>query len=86
MLLIPCPWCGNRHESEFTYGGDATVTVPAGDPQPDTDAWYRYVYERDNPAGLLPELWHHSYGCGQWLQLTRDTRTNEFVDEERGGS
>ena len=24
MLLIPCPWCGNRPENEFRYGGQAT--------------------------------------------------------------
>ena len=31
MLLIPCPWCGERNQVEFTYGGDATVRRPAAD-------------------------------------------------------
>ena len=22
-MLIPCPWCGERDESEFSFGGDA---------------------------------------------------------------
>jgi methylglutamate dehydrogenase subunit B len=82
MILIPCPHCGERHENEFTYGGDASRTVPAHD---DTDAWYTYVYERDNPAGPLKELWHHSFGCGQWLRLIRDTRTNAFIKDGEGG-
>ena len=25
MLLIPCPWCGPRPQTDFTYGGDGTV-------------------------------------------------------------
>lgn len=79
MLVIPCPWCGERHENEFTYGGDASPSVPTGDRQGDLLAWDGFVYERDNPAGLIEELWHHSYGCGKWLRLTRDTRTNRFT-------
>ena len=31
MLLIPCPWCGARAQSEFSYGGDATLKRPAPD-------------------------------------------------------
>lgn len=77
MLLIPCPHCGNRHESEFTYGGNAAKSVPLTEEQ---GAWHAFVYERSNPAGTLDELWHHSYGCGQWVRLKRDTRTNVFVD------
>ena len=30
MLRINCPWCGARNEDEFSYGGDATVTVNDG--------------------------------------------------------
>ena len=33
MLLLVCPWCGPRAQSEFTYGGDATIAAtvrPAG--------------------------------------------------------
>ncbi|MBC8242312.1 MAG: sarcosine oxidase subunit delta [Alphaproteobacteria bacterium] len=82
MLLIPCPWCGERLENEFTYGGDASLSVPTGDRQDDLEAWDRFVYERENPAGPLNELWHHSYGCGKWLRLTRDTRTNLFVEDK----
>ncbi len=28
MLLIPCPWCGPRDETEFTYGGEAHIVAP----------------------------------------------------------
>lgn len=82
MLLIPCPHCGERHESEFTYGGDGTKRVPDNESAED---WYQFVYERDNPADVLLELWHHSFGCGQWLRLKRDTRTNLFEDPKKQG-
>ncbi len=85
MLLIPCPWCGERHENEFTYGGDASLSIPTGEHQGDLAAWDRFVFERENPAGLFDELWHHSYGCGKWLRLKRDTRTNQFAKDKAGG-
>ena len=28
MLLIACPWCGPRAESEFTCGGEADIARP----------------------------------------------------------
>ena len=28
IMLIPCPFCGPRDLSEFTYGGDATARAP----------------------------------------------------------
>jgi len=29
MLLIHCPYCGERPEPEFTYGGQAHLERPA---------------------------------------------------------
>ena len=28
MLLIRCPWCGDRDEIEFRYGGQAHLAYP----------------------------------------------------------
>ena len=28
MLLIACPYCGPREQSEFTYGGEAHIDLP----------------------------------------------------------
>ncbi len=78
MMLIPCPWCGDRHEQEFTHGGDASKIMPSGDRQSDSDAWYQYVYERVNPAGEHVEYWHHSFGCNKWFKVTRNTTSNEI--------
>ena len=85
MLLIPCPWCGERHETEFTYGGDGSVTAPRVENTVAND-WHTFVYDRKNPAGALTELWHHSYGCGKWIKLKRDTTTNEFLSSEKEGA
>ena len=60
-MLIPCPVCGLRDQSEFTYGGDATIVRPE---LADADAarWADYVYDREKPAraahGILaPRPW-----------------------------
>ncbi len=75
MLRLPCPLCGLRDETEFTYGGDATVIRP---PESETDiaVWLDYVFLRDNPRGPHREYWHHVSGCRQWLVVERDTLTH----------
>ena len=51
MLMIDCPYCGPRAETEYTYGGQAHVNYPE-DPQALTDEqWAEYVFYRDNPKG-----------------------------------
>jgi heterotetrameric sarcosine oxidase delta subunit len=75
MLRIHCPICGMRDETEFTYGGDATVKRPdmaETDPAP----WLDYVFNRDNPRGPHREYWHHATACRQWLVVERDTLTH----------
>jgi sarcosine oxidase subunit delta len=77
MLLIQCPWCGERCHTEFTYGGDAQVGRPAAE---DSNlAWVDYVYLRENPRGSHAEYWHHVQGCRQWLRVVRDTLTHEIA-------
>ena len=79
MLLITCPWCGAREETEFAYGGDATLVRP--DPtRADAKAWHDYVYLRANPKGPHQELWYHAAGCRRWLRVTRDTATHAILD------
>jgi len=81
MLLIPCPWCGPRNQVEFTYGGDASVVRPAIDAG--RDAWFDYIYLRDNPSGPHAEFWVHSAGCRRWFRVRRDTRTHDIVASAR---
>ena len=45
MIRIPCPFCGTRDHSEFSYGGDGSIVYPAL--EADIQAWHDAVsYER----------------------------------------
>ena len=75
MLLIECPWCGCRAETEFSYGGEAGIVRPA-DPNALSNAeWADYLFYRSNPCGAHRELWNHAQGCGRWFGVERDTVT-----------
>lgn len=76
MLLIPCPWCGPRDETEFVYG-EAAVERPAATA---SDAeWTDYLYFRDNPKGDHREFWFHSTGCHRWFVVERNTVTHTIA-------
>ncbi|HXU41124.1 MAG TPA: sarcosine oxidase subunit delta [Burkholderiales bacterium] len=78
MLLIRCPWCGPRDETEFRCGGEAHIARP-GDPQAlDDAAWAEYVFMRNNPKGWFRERWVHSAGCRRWFNAERHTVTHEI--------
>lgn len=78
MLLIPCPWCGPRDESEFTYGGNAERTMPPLDGTATQADWQAFVHNRANRKGTHREFWYHSFGCEQWIKVDRDTVTHEI--------
>jgi len=74
-LMIPCPNCGLREYTEFTFGGELR---DLGSPDPEAD--FRRVYLRENAPGPQPERWFHAYGCRRWLTLVRDTDRNVIID------
>lgn len=79
MLLIDCPHCGPRDETEFHYGGQAHVAYPA-DPHALSDReWAEFLFYRDNDRGLYAERWSHSLGCRKWFNAVRDTVTYDFT-------
>ena len=83
-MLIPCPICGPRDHSEFTYGGDATLTRPPLG-EDDADVWAHFVYDRENPRGPHREYWHHNHGCRHWLAVWRDTATHHVAGADLVG-
>ena len=85
MLLIPCPWCGARDESEFTCGGEAHIARPTDPDALDDEAWADYLFMRTNPKGSHRERWCHSHGCGRWFNVERNTVTHEIVSVYRMG-
>lgn len=76
-MRLACPICGERNNDEFVYLGSADPVRPASDAP--SSAWTNYVYQRTNQAGANRELWHHTYGCREWLIVERDTRTHEVI-------
>ena len=78
MLLIRCPWCGPRDETEFRCGGEAHIARPP-DPQAlDDAAWAEYLFMRNNPKGWFRERWVHAAGCRRWFNAERHTLTHEI--------
>ena len=78
MLLIPCPLCGPRDESEFTYGGDASKRLPPLDGKSGPAEWHAAVHLRENPRGPQRELWYHAMGCESWIEVERDTLSHDI--------
>jgi sarcosine oxidase subunit delta len=79
MLLIRCPYCGDRPEIEFLYAGEAHIARPR-DPMQRGDAqWADYLYMRTNPKGLHSERWRHIHGCARFFNCVRDTLSDRIV-------
>jgi heterotetrameric sarcosine oxidase delta subunit len=79
MLLIPCPWCGPRDETEFAYGGEAHIDRPKTPHRLDDAAWAEYLFMRTNPCGPHAERWMHAHGCRRWFNVVRDTDSHEIT-------
>ncbi len=85
MLLIACPYCGERPEIEFRHMGEAHIARPA-DPASVSDAeWTEFLYFRANPKGVHAERWRHVHGCGRFFNARRDTVTDCFAATYRIG-
>lgn len=85
MILISCPDCGPRDETEFHYGGQAHVPYPE-DPNALTDEeWGRYLFYRENTKGIFAERWVHSSGCRKWFNVLRDTVSYRIAAVYRNG-
>ncbi|MEV7087734.1 sarcosine oxidase subunit delta [Streptomyces sp. NPDC093085] len=85
MLLVNCPWCGPRNETEFRYGGQAHVPYPADPHALDDAEWAAYLFYRDNPKGPFAERWMHGTGCRRWFNAVRDTETYRILATYRPG-
>jgi methylglutamate dehydrogenase subunit B len=78
-LKIPCPNCGLRPYTEFSFGGEVRP-LEAEDAHSD----FERVYLRENAPGPQQERWFHLLGCRRWLTLSRDTLTNGIANEIGG--
>jgi sarcosine oxidase subunit delta len=86
MLIINCPYCGDRPELEFVHAGQAHL-VRARDPFTQSDAqWAAYLYERSNIKGVHAERWRHLHGCARYFNALRDTTTDKFIATYKSGT
>jgi sarcosine oxidase, subunit delta len=85
MLLIPCPWCGERPEMEFRYGGEAHIARPDDPGILSDQAWGEFLYMRGNPKGTHRERWRHLHGCGRFFNCVRDTVSDRILATYKPG-
>jgi heterotetrameric sarcosine oxidase delta subunit len=80
-MRLTCPLCGDRDRREFHYyGAEDYLHRPSAEAE--LAAWDSYLHLRDNPAGVVRDLWYHEAGCAQWLLVTRNTVTHEISSVE----
>ena len=78
MQTFPCPFCGNRNETEFHFAAEA------GKLRPDTTAdvsdaeWATYLYTQKNEIGTVKEVWMHTT-CAELFILERDSVTMDVI-------
>ena len=86
MLIIHCPYCGDRPELEFVHAGQAHL-LRAADSAIHSDAELSaYLYERSNVKGVQAERWRHVRGCARFFNALRDTTTDQFVATYKSGA
>ena len=85
MLLIECPWCGPRDESEFSYAGEAHIVRPLQPEELSDEEWADYLFYRKNLRGRHREQWNHTSGCRRYFNAERDTVTNEIKSVYKPG-
>lgn len=79
MLLIRCPYCGERPEIEFCYAGEAHISRPTDPSALDDATWAEYLYVRSNRRGAHHERWRHLHGCGRFFNALRHSVSDKFV-------
>ncbi|MSP05156.1 MAG: sarcosine oxidase subunit delta family protein [Acetobacteraceae bacterium] len=83
MLLIHCPYCGERPEIEFRHKGEAHIVRPENPAVSSDIEWTEFLYFRHNPKGPHAERWYHTHGCGRFFNAQRDTGTDRFLKTYR---
>ena len=82
-MIINHPLLGPRDANEFRYFGAASlIDRPDWEDANALEAFYQYLYLRDNPAGQHQELWFHENGDRSWLVVTRNTLTHAITKVE----
>lgn len=78
MLLIKCPWCGAREQTEFSHHGEAHIVRPVDPDALSDEEWGAYLFSRKNPKGVHYERWMHAFGCRRFFNMARHTVSGEI--------
>jgi sarcosine oxidase subunit delta len=81
-MIIHHPILGPRDAQEFVYLGSAEMMNRPDGMVAGIEAFHDWLYNRDNPAGELRELWYHEQGDRSWLVVTRNTVTHAITRVE----
>ena len=85
MILINCPYCGERDQSEFSNGGEAHVARPINSENLTDKEWGEYLFIRTNTKGIHYERWTHDHGCRRWFNVKRDTVSDDILSTYKMG-
>jgi sarcosine oxidase, subunit delta len=78
MQLFPCPFCGDRDESEFLFLGEAGKVRPSGGRDVSDADWEAYLHLRSPKAGREAGIWRHM-PCGEVFLMERDTLSHAVL-------
>lgn len=85
MLLIRCPWCGEREETEFVNRGEAHIVRPPDPAGLSENEWGDHLFFRKNTRGWQSERWSHDFGCRRWFNMARNSATGEILATYKPG-
>ena len=75
-VIIDCPYCGEREQSEFK-AGEAHIVRPKQPTELNDDQWAEYLFMR-KILKVQFERWVHTHGCRKWFNVVRDT-SNDVI-------
>lgn len=76
MIIVPCPWCGERNSMEFRSIGESKKRPNVNSTS--AEEWRDYLYTKSNLAGWVAETWYHRAGCHRYFSVERHTVTNDI--------
>ena len=79
MFVIKCPYCGERDQTEFSCHGEAHIARPENPETLTDEEWGEYLFIRSNKKGIHYERWTHDHGCRRWVNVMRDTVSDEIL-------
>ena len=81
MLLIECPWCGERDETEFSCTGEAHITRPLKPEELSDEEWADYLFMRRNPRQLTNTICTYIINPVTLTRLAKICTINLSIDD-----